>query len=58
MMHLQTVLVDTWLHNVWQVFLHFIKSKFLRQNGVSEKIKAHLSQHPPASQQLFSPPSF
>ena len=43
------VLVDiSWLHNVWEMFLLFIKSKFLWKNGVSEKIKAHLSQQPSA----------
>ena len=54
-MHVQTVLVDTsWLHNVWEMFLFFIKFKFLWKIGVPEKIKTHLSQHPPALQQLFS----
>ena len=38
------------------MFLLFIKFKFLRKNGVSEKIDAHLLQHPPPLQQLFSPP--
>ena len=33
------------LHNVWEMFLLFIKFKFLRKNGFSEKIKAHLPQH-------------
>ena len=37
------------------MFLLFIKFKFLRKNGVSEKIKAHFPQHLPALQQLFSP---
>ena len=32
----------------------FIKFKFLWKNGFSEKIKAHLPQHPSALQQLFS----
>ena len=32
----------------------FIKSKFFWKNGVPEKIKARLAQHPPALQQLFS----
>ena len=37
------VLVDTsWLHNVREMFLLFIKFKFLRKNGVSEKVKANL----------------
>ena len=36
-------------------FLPFIKFKFLWKNGVSEKSKAHLPQHPPALQQLLSP---
>ena len=46
-MHVQIVLVDTpWLHNVWEIFLFFIKFKFLWKNSVSEKIKAHLPQHP------------
>ena len=61
MMHVQTVLLDTsWLYNVWEMFLLFIKSKFLWKNGVSEKIKAHLSQQPPPSSalQLFSPHLF
>ena len=49
-------LVDTsWLRNVWEMFLLFIKFKFLWKNGVPEKIKTHLPQHPPALQQLFSP---
>ena len=55
-MHVQTVLVDTsWLHNVWEMFLLFIKFKFLWKNGVPVKIKAHLPQQPPVLQQLFSP---
>ena len=56
----QTVLVDTlWLHNVWQMFLLFIRFKFLWKNVVSEKIKAHLPEHlPPALQQLFNPHLF
>ena len=37
------------------MFLLFIKFKFLRKNGVFEKIKAHLPQHPPALQQLLRP---
>ena len=39
---------------------HFLlyKFKFLWKNGVSEKIKAHLPQKPPALQQLFSPHLF
>ena len=42
------VLVDiSWLHNVWEMFLLFIKFRFLWKNSVSEKIKAHLPQHPP-----------
>ena len=54
-MDMQTVLVDTlWLHNAWEMFLLFINFKFLSENGFSEKIKAHLPQHPPALQQLFS----
>ena len=58
-MHVQTVLVDTsWLHNVWEMFLFFIKFKFLWKNVFSEKIKAHLPQHPSALQQLFSPHLF
>ena len=36
----------------------FYKFKFLWKNGVSEKIKAHLPQQPPALQQLFSPHLF
>ena len=43
-----------WLHSVWEMFLLFIKIKFLRKNGVSEKIKAHLPQHLQALWQLFS----
>ena len=36
----QTVLVDSsWLHNVWEMFLPFIK---IWKNGVSDKIKAYL----------------
>ena len=55
-MHVETVSVDTsWLHNVWEMFLLFIKFKFPWKNGVSEKIKAHLAQHPTALQKLFSP---
>ena len=55
-MHVQTVLLDTsWLHKVWEMFLLFIKFKFLWKNGVSEKIKAHSLQHRPALEQLFSP---
>ena len=43
-MHVQTVLVDTsWLHNLWEMFLLFIKFNFLWKNSVSEKIKAHFS---------------
>ena len=58
-MHVQTVLVDkSLLHNVWEMFLLFIKFKFLWKNGVSEKIKAHLPLHPSALQQLFSPHLF
>ena len=39
---------------------HFLlyKFKFLWKNGVSEEIKAHLPQKPPALQQLFSPHFF
>ena len=48
----------SWLHNVWEMFLLFIKLKFLWKNGVSEKIEAHLPQHSPALQQLFSPHIF
>ena len=55
-MHVQTVLIDTsWLHNVWEMLLLFIKFKFLYKNGVPEKIKTHLPQHLPGLQQLFSP---
>ena len=55
-MHVETVLVDaSWLHNVWAMFLLFVKFKFLWKNGLSEKIKAHLPKHLPALQQLFSP---
>ena len=36
----------SWLHNVWEMYLLFIKFKFLWKNGVSEKTKAHLLQHP------------
>ena len=44
-MHMQTILVDTsWLYNVREMFLLFIKFTFLWKNGVSEKIKAHLQQ--------------
>ena len=58
-MHVQTVLVNTsWLHNVLEMILLFIKFKFLWKIGVSEKIKAHLPQYPLALQQLLSPPLF
>ena len=40
------------------VFLLFIEFKFLKKNGVSEKIKTNLPQHSPALQQLFSPHFF
>ena len=41
-MHVETILVDTsWLHNVWEIFLLFIKFKFLWKNGVFVKIKVH-----------------
>ena len=54
-MHVQTVLIDTsWLHNVWEMFLLFIKFKFLNKNGVPDKIKTHLPQHLPGLQQFFS----
>ena len=33
---------ESWLHNVWEMFLLFIKFKFPWKNGVYEKIKAHL----------------
>ena len=36
-------LLDTsWLHNVWEMFLLFIKFKFLYKNDVPEKIETHL----------------
>ena len=35
-----------------------IKFKFIWKNGILVKIKAHLPQHPPALQQLFSPHLF
>ena len=55
-MHVQTVLIDTsWLHNVWEMLLPFIKFQFPWKNGVSEKIKAYLPEHLPALQQLLSP---
>ena len=38
-----------------RTFLLLINFKFLWKNGVSEKIKARLPQHPPALQHLFSP---
>ena len=54
-MHVQTFQEDlSWFHNVWEMFLVFIKFRFLWKNGVSEKIKTHLPQHPPALQQFFS----
>ena len=40
------------------MFLLFTKFKFLWKNGVSEKIKVHLPQHPPRLQQFFSPHLF
>ena len=52
------------------MFLRFIKFKFLWKNGVSEKIKAHLPQHPQhynncsaptfliLFKKLLAPPSF
>ena len=43
---------------VWKMFLLLIKFKFFWKNGVSEKIKAHLPQHPSALQQLFGPHLF
>ena len=43
------------MHNVWEMFLLFIKFKFFWKVGVSEKIKAHLLQQPQALKQLFSP---
>ena len=55
-MHVETVLVGaSWLHNIWAMFLLFVKFKSLWKNDVSEKIKAHLPKHLPALQQLFSP---
>ena len=36
-------------HNVWKMFLFFIKLQFLRKNFVSEKIEGYSPQHPPAS---------
>ena len=41
-----------------RTFLLLINFKFLWKNGVSEKIKARLPQHPQALQQLFSPHFF
>ena len=42
------VLVDTsWLHNALEMFLLFIKFKFVSKNGVPDKIKAHLPLHLP-----------
>ena len=40
------------------VFTFYYGKIFLWKNGVSEKIKAHLPQHPQALQQLFSPHLF
>ena len=42
---------------MYEKCLYFLlyKFTFLWKNGVSEKIKAHLPQQPPALQQLFSP---
>ena len=42
------------------MFLLFIKVKFLRKNGVSEKIKAHFPQHspPPIITTIVQPPLF
>ena len=37
------------------VFTFYYGKIFLWKNGVSEKIKAHLPQHPQAFVQLFSP---
>ena len=46
-MHVKIVLVDTsWLHNIWEMFWLFTTFKFLWENGVSGKIKAHWPQHP------------
>ena len=57
-MHVQTVLVDTsWLHNVWEMFLLFIKFKFFWKNGVSEKIKAHAPATPNITT-IVEPPTF
>ena len=53
-MHVQTVLVDTsWLHSVWEMFLLFIKFKFLWKNDVSEKIKAR-----PSTSSITKAPTF
>ena len=53
-MHVLSVLVVTsWLHDVWEMCLLFIKFKFLWKNCIPEKIKAHLTQHPQALEQLL-----
>ena len=58
-MYLPTVLVETsWLHNVWEVFLLFIKFNFFRKNGVLRKLKLIYPSNSPALQQLFSPHLF
>ena len=48
------VLVDiSWLHHVWEMFLLFIKFRFLWKNSVS-----FTPVSPPALQQLFNPHLF
>ena len=46
------------IRNVSIKFKLFIKFKFTWKSGILVKIKAHLPQHPPALQQLFSPHLF
>ena len=52
---LSVLVVTSWLHNVWEMFLLFIKFKFLWKNGIPEKIKAHLTQHPKHCNNCWSP---
>ena len=50
------IMIAQCVRNVFTFY--YINSSFSSKNGVSEKIKAHLPQKPPALQQLFSPHLF